>query len=302
MRPARLIAVAVLALQAGCGNLQPYLGDLTGTYPTGTATATGTSAGASTAAPIQLGAVAQKPTGTVTPMLIFLSGYTSCGTNSSNQFDPTLSPIAPLLTSARQQLQQAGFTNVPWVLGCFGSDPSKIVYLTSAAGGAATTDTVANMIAAAGQLAGSVSNAELFVVGHSYGGWSAMDTVLQLGSTDYVAGLITLDPISTANCTPSGFVNNFISNIANGGTDPGCTQAPTDFGANGLAQIAAASHGFWQNAYETDCSVLHSGPIPNASSNTQRSYPGTQGFDAHNDVLTDPVTSTTIQQALQTLY
>ena len=97
--------------------------------------------------------------------------------------------------------------------------------------------------------------------------------------------LVTLDPISKVDCTPDGFITAV---LGGGGNDPGCTRAPTDFGAAGLAQIAAKVPGKWQNFYQTDLAALHPGPIAQTTSNTKRSYPGAQGFDAHNDLLGGP--------------
>ena len=79
-------------------------------------------------------------------------------------------------------------------------------------------------------------------------------------------------------------------------------RAPTDFGAAGLGQIAKNAWGTWQNFYQTDSQLLHSGPITQAAKNSLRSYPGTADFEAHNDVLSDPQTVTDVQTALRAAF
>lgn len=313
-----LTAAASISLLQACGQLVLSAGGPSAAPPPATSTATGTSTAAtpSAAAPSTVAGnataavpsttagtsstpsgAAPAPSGPVTPVLVFLSGYTSCGTNNANELDPTLSPILTLFQTAQQELQAKGYKSVPWLLGCYGTDNVNIVYTRSTDNGKISTDTVQDMITALGQLTSGVAHPSLFVTGHSYGGWTAMDVVLQVGGTDHVAGLMTLDPISKVTCTPANFVDALLG-VA---TDPGCTEAPTDFGASGLAQIAEQA-GKWENFYQTDLAALHSGPIANASSNTQRSYPGAQGFDAHNDLLSDQGIQAALKAAVQAAF
>ena len=60
----------------------------------------------------------------------------------------------------------------------------------------------------------------VYLIGHSYGGWSVMKLALMLLGDYKVEGLVTIDPISPLFCTPSRILSLL--------PDPGCQEAPTD--------------------------------------------------------------------------
>lgn len=90
-------------------------------------------------------------------------------------------------------------------------------------------------------------SSNLTVVGHSYGGWLALETVLRL---EGVARLYTIDPISPFEC-------NFV--------EPwrwlGCTRAPSHIPYHVISQKTVA----WFNFYQTSTPYLHSSEIPQAA-------------------------------------
>jgi len=91
------------------------------------------------------------------------------------------------------------------------------------------------------------------IIGHSYGGWRAMHLASSQQTLAYVRApiqLVTVDPISKANCT-----NPFM---------PGCRQAPADFGEQELATLHARTQ--WLNVVQTP-GFIASDEIPAAHVN-----------------------------------
>ena len=93
------------------------------------------------------------------------------------------------------------------------------------------------------------TQATVVVIGHSYGGWLAMQTLLH---TRLKVSLFTIDPISPVNCAflkPQNWL--------------GCTKAPTDIPYDIVAQRTFE----WYNYFQTSTRYLHSSEIPQARKN-----------------------------------
>ena len=271
--------IAALAAAIGCGSStnSGQADRRAGKDVSTTATATGTATGTATASSANPGTVANQGAAGASgqPTLMFLGGYSSCRQSPDGRNDPTTTAMATILKSATAAVKTATGRDPLTVLGCYGFDPAVVTYLVSGAGsGKVIEEAPDTMIANVGQLLAGLGSSRVFLVGHSYGGWTAMESVLKLDSRSKVVGLITLDPISRTNCTPAEFLS----------TGRGCLEAPADFGATGLSAIAQRS-GYWGNYYQTASPVLHSGPITGAQ-NVLEPY-STDGVAAHNQFLAD---------------
>ena len=128
----------------------------------------------------------------------------------------------------------------------------------------------------------STENARPTIVGHSYGGWNALQLMLNLGSLG-VRELITIDPISPEGCTPFNILRG---NIPGRNGAPGCLQAPADVGSAARQNIARATT-TWTNFFQTDFGFLHSGPMAEATANRLLNY-GDDVVNAHSAIDNDP--------------
>lgn len=101
---------------------------------------------------------------------------------------------------------------------------------------------------------------DVFMVGHPYGGWTAMKLAILTKKIANLKMLVTIDPISLPHCHSSTFIGSMFS------TEPSldCTRSPIlekdKFARVDLENIASTGrwYHFWQEEYDR----LHSGPIP----------------------------------------
>jgi pimeloyl-ACP methyl ester carboxylesterase len=102
------------------------------------------------------------------------------------------------------------------------------------------------------------------IMGHSYGGYTAMlvaKTLLKSDSSIKVTSLTTLDPISMDTCQPS----NIVVTLQKNAVPPGCNQAPAStisdnyINSAEIRRIAASIP--WINIWQGADKYLHSSPI-----------------------------------------
>lgn len=113
------------------------------------------------------------------------------------------------------------------------------------------------------------TQATVMLVGHSYGGWLAMQTLVR---ARLKAFLFTIDPISPVNCAfrrPQRWL--------------GCTKAPTDIPYDVVAQKTFR----WQNFFQRSTRYLHSSEIPQANANILLNGVGHTTIDNNEDIWRD---------------
>lgn len=218
--------------------------------------------------------------GAAVPVLAFLGGYTSCGKKNGAD-DPTAMALAEPFTAIKAKVAQTlGGTPPASVLSCYSTDYANVRYVTSTTGDKVHLDDVDGFVDAVEQLA-LKAGGPVFIVGHSYGGWTAMYLATRLDQKVKLGGVVTLDPISKVECTP----DKFISTTLGLGGGEGCQRAPADFTAQQVSFIAERTPS-WLNYYQTDVAQLHSGEIQGAK-NSHKQY-SSGGFQPHSDVAADP--------------
>ncbi len=215
----------------------------------------------------------------VTPVLAFFGGFTSCGAGENG--DPNTMEIKAVFDATAKALKAQFKVDPAYIIVCYTTDYESVYYRLSTASTVVKSEVIAGMEHDLGTLLSTIAHPVLYLVGHSYGGWTAMDTVLNLDPEYKVGGLVTLDPISHADCSPTDFLN---ATFGAGGAAEGCIRAPEDFGAVGITKIGERST-TWLNYYQTQLSYLHSGEIKPAK-NFLRHYDAT-GFGPHNGFLSD---------------
>ena len=101
------------------------------------------------------------------------------------------------------------------------------------------------------------SNQKLLWIGHSYGGWLSLKTLIALQEQNISIpppDLFTIDPISKRNCSV---------------TSPlGCSSAPTDVSEAEYLRLGE-SVGEWMNFYQRKTPVVRSSPVRGARSNIE---------------------------------
>ena len=225
-----------------------------------------------------------------TPVFAFLGGYASCKDPLQGFKSIDKSRAALLLKEAKAAAIGGGRPEPKTLLACYSAEPTTLVYKLSANPGVVRQSALPEMVAALTKLVNSVTAPEVYIVGHSYGAWAGMKLALALPKTAKVRALIAVDPISSKNCLPRQFLGSLLARPT-----PGCIEAPKDFTAAELANVAQRVS-TWLNLYETDSPFLHSGPIAVAQ-NSRRKYPG-RGILAHGDIFDDKTLSAVILGAI----
>lgn len=143
---------------------------------------------------------------------------------------------------------------------------------------------------------------DIFIAGHSHGGWMAMRTAYQIGFYKHaeIQQLLTVDPVSFDLCHSAWFPVSAVQNTVRWWGEPhDCHRAPRDL--EPLEPfIASAAQNRWVNVYETSMPYLSSGPIKGAPVN--RVYNAQTNFDwytAHRAILIDPTTWTEFYKSME---
>jgi hypothetical protein len=142
---------------------------------------------------------------------------------------------------------------------------------------------------------------DVFLAGHSHGGWMAIRTAYQLSlnSNVQIQHLLTIDPISYELCASSWFPYHVLTNTVRWwGTPHDCHRAPRDL-EHLEDTVARATETRWTNIYQETMPYVTSGPIRQATRNF--TYQSKSTFDwltAHRAALLDSTTWTTFYREL----
>lgn len=110
---------------------------------------------------------------------------------------------------------------------------------------------------------------DVFIAGHSHGGWMAMRVAYQLSlmANAKLRQLLTIDPVSYTLCSSQWFPAKAIWNTFDWWSAPGdCHRAPRDL-LHLNPTIAKGANGQWINIYQNSMPYLTSGPIAEATKN-----------------------------------
>ena len=117
------------------------------------------------------------------------------------------------------------------------------------------------------------------IVGHSYGGWLALNAALALPADIKLVSLTTIDPISQKSCVKHTLGVRAVSTILGDDANPGCQRFPDDIGPQDRQRLAASTA--WRNYFQKRTALLRSGPVRDAASNIL--------VDAsHSDICLEP--------------
>jgi hypothetical protein len=192
-------------------------------------------------------------------VLAVMTGYNSCGPKG----DPATgviesSQVAPLVADYQARYH----TPLAYVESCYnGYLSSSIDFRTNVDDTVRSTewqdgDALVEALRGLGR-----GSARLVLVGHSYGGWTAMRVAARLAAEGRAVDLVTIDPISPVALFPVRLTSNL--RIA------------------GLHDLIS-----WRNFYQTSDPLVHSAPIRGAQNILIEIPPGTQAR-AHDAIPHD---------------
>ncbi len=216
-------------------------------------------------------------------VLAFFGGYASCRPGPLGQRSYLQ------LANLRRRLASERGVVTRIFLACYGRiDRGHAFYFSSSNLNNVGRATTKELIAKLEHEISLTKNKSVLLLGHSYGGWLAMKSVLSLATPIKIAGFITLDPISQVDCKPHQFGTRLALQVLGEPSLPGCQRAPSDISAEDRGKIAARSP-YWWNLFQTATPELHSGPILEAVHNEFVSYDNiTYKGTAHGHMQEDP--------------
>ncbi|MBM4251465.1 MAG: hypothetical protein FJ146_05805 [Deltaproteobacteria bacterium] len=260
-----VVGILVTATAVGCGNLEP------------TAKKVGVRSGGKTSQPPSTSA--QPKAGK--DLYFLLDGYGTCPNFSDTEGAIAGTNMTRILDDLVAALKAKAKPEPTYLLACFTPAAGSIYFTTNEFPKFTQYVAINDFTAKVGQMVGKEANASVHIVGYSYGGWTAMKVAkeIELAAGTSLKTLVTIDPISVTKCTPNDLLGS-----AGGQPAPGCSEAPADFGADGLGAIKAKAT-LWSNYYQDEPSPLHSGSIVGAE-NADISLTAA-AFTAHMAIATD---------------
>lgn len=185
-------------------------------------------------------------------LFIVMGGNTTCKEGPDRLWTPLLSTLATKFFKVRKDLQDRVGLRSDYLVSCY-SPLDFLAFKSNKAGQSVRFGSSNTYIKQAKELIESESR-PVIIIGHSYGGWLAMKTVLALKPSVSLRGLVTIDPISRVHCKY---------------TQPeGCMQAPQDFTRSEKQMIQKRTR-YWGNFFQTMTPYLHASAIDEADENIQ---------------------------------
>ena len=128
----------------------------------------------------------------------------------------------------------------------------------------------------------------IYIAGHSFGGWAALQLGVRLAQKDFeIAGISLIDPISPFQCP----ANEMAKSIAFSGRSPGgCRMAPRDLNTQDMDALQSRTK-WLVNSYQTKFIPLHSSFLGYSGWNNRliSNFPRRVLFgDVHTYLATDP--------------
>jgi hypothetical protein len=199
------------------------------------------------------------------PLIIGMSGYATCleSEDVPGQYGPKGHEMFKRITAIADYIKSQFGVEPAVHASCFTTE-RRLIVSSSPSQYQPTSPTDDEYLESTHQLMNDYS--DIFVVGHSYGGWLAMKLMESWNGNQYaVKTIYTLDPISRKLC--------FFD-------DPNeCLSAPHDILDSGRRHISDNS-GVWVNPWQRNTLFLHSSQIAEADLNPQYDL-------THWSILTD---------------
>lgn len=196
-------------------------------------------------------------------LVVIFGGWNSCNGN------PNGSNIYKKAAQFGNEQRVLG-NQFRFIASCYGKVSSSVYFTTASEPRKVYEGDVDTLVKAIHFEASQINTKIVYLVGHSHGGWLAMQSALKMASSIEIRGLATLDPISRLDCNVTKFAKAYFRSAFDLKPEPGCTRAPQDITSAQYERIAARV-GWWKNIFEVDSVFLHSSTIHH-SDNTMLDY------------------------------
>lgn len=178
------------------------------------------------------------------PLFVIISGNDSCKSQMSmSGMTPEREAMYPRLMTMLTEVQEATGVAVNYLMACYVQGTSEMFVFHSAI----PEQTQKIHESQLSNLISSFAPSVLFLAGHSYGGWQAMNVAQDLAPQRRINGLFTIDAISANLCKKVGDVD--------------CQKFPRDFTENDLYFISQQTN-VWANFFQRVTPLLRSGTTP----------------------------------------
>ncbi len=204
---------------------------------------------------------------TLPPVLIVSGGFSSCGWIDQSQLaggagnfwgNPGNMDMAKELDSIRREYSNHHSTTAPqFVVSCYNGKSSSYIYYFSSKNSKLRYTQWNQLSPLIAEIDTFEDTHQAYFVGHSYGGWLAM----QLATATKVKNknsLLTIDPISPNHCAQASFAQSVLS----GGNLAGCTSFPIDIDQV-MTRKLKDKYGAWHHFFQTAYNPLHSNVVDN---------------------------------------
>jgi pimeloyl-ACP methyl ester carboxylesterase len=187
-------------------------------------------------------------------LLVLFGGHDSCAPGPLDQV------MAKPFFALQQSMPQSAY-----VASCYGALTYTAHVRRSGDDGRVAERSNEELIADVIALARATDEHAVAIVGHSYGGWLALQTALALPPDVRLVSLTTIDPISQRSCVRPLLGIRAVSEALGDATDAACQRFPDDVGAAQRARLARST--IWRNYFQDRTRLLRSGPAPEAATN-----------------------------------
>lgn len=196
------------------------------------------------------------------PLFVVSGGNASC-VYGLNPFD------AHIFEQFRKIENELGM-KLPVVESCFETTGSQLLFASPGSVGAVFSSDQSAFFDFVNSEIDRLKTNRVFLIGFSYGGWLAMQTVRRVPADVLIVHLETIDPISPVTCKIVDYVNGVLGEFGRGTENSGCTTAPPDLEPY-YAFIEDRTDS-WRNSFQADSTYLHSSVIPQAEANYKYNY------------------------------
>ena len=168
------------------------------------------------------------------------------------------------------------------IISCYDTsmaDPSNLTIHFAMPDGGQQNDNVYSFMAQVEGVVNSHPNHDLYVIGHSHGGWLSLKLMGTKNFNQKAKFYASVDPISRTACSPQSFIDNTINGLFNL-VNP-CQQFPTDISGGEKGHIYSNTE-VWKNYYQENTRFLHSGGTDSAG-NVRKDYGPEGDMDPFNN-------------------
>lgn len=206
------------------------------------------------------------------PLVVVTGGYASCSGDGAGGVSPfggnTTAAGVRFVNGLHDHFTATGWkgmsdSGIRWLFSCF-TETSDLFLQGSEDDGVVQTGAwdFGALLSRVEKLSDDYQR-PIFVIGHSHGGWLAMQLVEAFRKPITAGYLVTNDPISFVECNASTYADAIFSVFGAWERTAPCRRAPGDFTGADIRKIRENLNGNqWKHYWQQHFVALHSGEIP----------------------------------------